>query len=204
MQGSGDDQPAFAVGTNLAGYEILGVLGEGGMGAVFLARHPRLPRNVALKVLHPALSRDPQYRARFEREADLASGLDHPNIVSVHDRGLDDGRLWISMQYAGQTNAADVLTAEGRMNPVRAVRIISKVGAALDHAHRFRLLHRDVKPANIMLSPDNDPDEQERVLLTDFGIAKTDETSAVKLTQTGSFLATFAYAAPEQIEGGAI
>jgi len=204
MHGSGDDQPAFAVGQNLAGYEILGVLGEGGMGAVFLARHPRLPRNVALKVLHPALSRDPQYRARFEREADLASGLDHPNIVAVHDRGLDDGRLWISMQYAGQTNASDVLAAEGRIDPARAVHIISKVGAALDHAHRVRLWHRDVKPANIMLWPDNDPDELERVLLTDFGIAKTDETSAAKLTQTGSFLATFAYAAPEQIEGGVI
>ena len=200
MFGAGEDPLAFSFGQILGGYELLGVLGEGGMGTVFLARHPRLPRNVALKVLHPALSRDPQFRARFEREASLAASLDHPNIVTVHDRGLDDGRLWISMQYAGRTNAADVVVADGPMDPVRAVHIVSKVGAALDHAHRVRLLHRDVKPANIMIAADDDPDEPERVLLTDFGIAKADDSS-VKLTETGALLATFAYAAPEQIEG---
>ena len=170
------------------------------MGAVYLAKHPRLPRRDALKLLNPAFSGDPNFRARFEREADLASGLIHRNIVAVYDRGAVDGQLWISMQYVAGVDASVAARAgDGSMTPHRVVHIISEVGAGLDFAHRSGLLHRDVKPANILLAAPDDPSEPEHVLLTDFGIAKsTDEVQ--HLTGTGNLLATLAYASPEQIE----
>src|SRR6478609_3043037 len=187
-------------GEQFAGYTIESVLGTGGMGAVYLAKHPRLPRRDALKLLNPAFSTDPNFRTRFEREADLASGLIHRNIVAVYDRGAVDGQLWISMQYVAGVDASVAARAgDGSMTPHRVVHIISEVGAGLDFAHRAGLLHRDVKPANILLAAPDDPSEPEHVLLTDFGIAKsTDE--AQHLTGTGNLLATLAYASPEQIE----
>jgi len=170
------------------------------MGAVYLAKHPRLPRRDALKLLNPAFSTDPNFRTRFEREADLASGLIHRNIVAVYDRGAVDGQLWISMQYVAGVDASVAARAgDGSMTPARVVHIISEVGSGLDFAHRSGLLHRDVKPANILLAAADDPSEPEHVLLTDFGIAKsTDEVQ--HLTGTGNLLATLAYASPEQIE----
>ena len=190
----------FAAGEEFAGYTIESVLGTGGMGAVYLARHPRLPRRDALKLLNPAFSGDPNFRTRFEREADLASGLIHRNIVAVYDRGAVDGQLWISMQYvAGVDASVASRSGDGSMTPHRVVHIISETGAGLDFAHRAGLLHRDVKPANILLAAPDDPSEPEHVLLTDFGIAKsTDEVQ--HLTGTGNLLATLAYASPEQIE----
>jgi len=191
---------ALAPGDEFAGYTIESTLGTGGMGAVYLAKHPRLPRRDALKLLNPAFSADVNFRARFEREADLASGLIHRNIVAVYDRGSVDGQLWISMQYVAGTDASVPAHAgDGSMTPARAVHIISEVGSGLDFAHRSGLLHRDVKPANILLAAPDDPREPELVLLTDFGIAKsTDEVQ--HLTGTGNLLATLAYASPEQIE----
>ena len=190
----------FAAGEEFAGYTIESVLGTGGMGAVYLAKHPRLPRRDALKLLNPAFSTDPNFRTRFEREADLASGLIHRNIVAVYDRGAVDGQLWISMQYVAGVDASVAARAgDGSMTPARVVHIISEVGSGLDFAHRSGLLHRDVKPANILLAAADDPSEPEHVLLTDFGIAKsTDEVQ--HLTGTGNLLATLAYASPEQIE----
>jgi serine/threonine protein kinase len=192
----------LAAGDVFAGYTIEAVLGTGGMGAVYLAKHPRLPRRDALKLLNPAFSSDPGFRARFEREADLASGLIHRNIVAVYDRGAVDGQLWISMQHVAGVDASVAARAgDGSMTPHRVVHIITEVGAGLDFAHRAGLLHRDVKPANILLAPSDDPAEPEHVLLTDFGIAKsTDEVQ--HLTGTGNLLATLAYASPEQIEAG--
>lgn len=178
-----------------AGYRIERVLGAGGMGTVYLARHPDLPRSEAIKVLSPELSRDPSFRARFLREADVAASLDHPNIVSIHQRGEYDGRLWIAMQYVEGTDADAALTS-GAMNPSRAMRIISEVGKALDYAHQRGVVHRDVKPANFLLSGGG---EDERVLLADFGIARA--LGDVGLTATGSVLATLAYAAPEVLAG---
>ena len=142
----------------------------------------------------------PNFRTRFEREADLASGLIHRNIVAVYDRGAVDGQLWISMQYVAGVDASVASRAgDGSMTPHRVVHIISEIGAGLDFAHRSGLLHRDVKPANILLAAPDDPSEPEHVLLTDFGIAKsTDEVQ--HLTGTGNLLATLAYASPEQIE----
>ncbi len=188
-------------GEQFAGYTIESVLGTGGMGAVYLAKHPRLPRRDALKLLNPAFSNDPNFRTRFEREADLAAGLVHRNIVAVYDRGSVDGQLWISMQYVAGVDASVAARAgDGSMTPHRVVHIISEVGAGLDYAHRAGLLHRDVKPANILLAAPDDPSEPEHVLLTDFGIAKSTTEEVQHLTGTGNLLATLAYASPEQIE----
>ncbi|WP_435829000.1 serine/threonine-protein kinase [Nocardia beijingensis] len=187
-------------GTIVGGYRIIRVLGAGGMGTVYLAKHPSLPRTDALKVLGGELSRDYEFRTRFEREANLAAGLDHPNIVSVYNRGEEQGQLWIAMQYVDGTDAAAELARDPHaMNPLRALRIATEVGKGLDYAHRKGLLHRDVKPANFLLSTPVDG-EEERVLLTDFGVAKANDDTT-ELTQTGSFVATIAYAPPEQLTG---
>lgn len=184
----------LSVGSVIAGYRIEEVLGAGGMGTVYRARHPSLPRSDALKVLSEQLSQDPQFRARFAREAELAATLDHPNVVTVYNRGETDGQLWIAMQYVAGSDADKEIT-QGRMTPARAVYIVGEVAKALDYAHRRHLLHRDVKPANFLLSHDD-----ERVFLADFGIARAlDET--VGLTQTGMVMASVAYAAPEGLAG---
>lgn len=181
----------------LGGYRIARLLGAGGMGAVYLASHPSLPRYVALKVLSAELSRDPDFRARFQREADVAASLDHPNIVAVYDRGqTTDGQLWIAMQFVDGTDADAALRA-GTMTPERAVHIVAAVATALDHAHSRTVVHRDVKPANFLLS--GPADAGERVLLGDFGIARA--LDDVGLTVTGSVMATVAYAAPEVLAG---
>jgi serine/threonine protein kinase/Tol biopolymer transport system component len=183
----------------VAGYTVVRELGSGGMGAVYLVRHPRLPRLDALKLLRRELSGDPDFAQRFLQEADVVARLAHRNIVAVLDRGEDDGQLWLTMQYVEGTDAETALAeAGGRLPPERAVHIVGEVGTALDAAHRQQLVHRDVKPANILLRAGDDG-EREQVFLTDFGIAKSlDGTKA--LTRTGMVLATFDYASPEQIE----
>ncbi|WP_101953288.1 serine/threonine-protein kinase [Mycobacterium intracellulare] len=186
----------LAVGTVIAGYRIENVLGSGGMGTVYLARHPTLPRSDALKILSAELSVDRQFRIRFTREADLAATLNHPNIVRVYNRGETDGHLWIAMEYVEGTAANDL--ARANLTPTRIVRIITDVAAALDYAHSRRVLHRDIKPGNFLISsPGSD---HERVLLADFGIARALD-DATTLTATGSMVGTAAYAAPETIEG---
>lgn len=189
-------------GEIFAGYRILRPLGAGGMGAVYLAQHPRLPRRDALKILDPALGADPEFRARFEREADLAARLEHPNVVAVYDRGAEGAALWIAMRYVDGVDAAELVRrGPGALPPARAVRIVAAAARGLDAAHRLRLLHRDVKPANIMVSADDDGGDVVR--LTDFGIARP-LGAATSLTVTGSVLATFAYAAPELLDGGPV
>ncbi|MFE6923303.1 serine/threonine-protein kinase [Nocardia sp. NPDC057663] len=186
----------------IAGYRVERMLGEGGMGAVYLAAHPALPRYDAIKVLSRRFTDDREFRARFEREANLSAGLDHPNIVAVYNRGEDQGRLWIAMQYVSGADAAQTMSADpSSMTPERALRIVTEVGKALDYAHQSGLLHRDVKPANFLLSPRLG--EEERVLLTDFGIAKA-MSDTEELTQDGDLLATVAYASPEQLLGGPV
>jgi eukaryotic-like serine/threonine-protein kinase len=186
----------FSAGFVFAGYRIERVLGAGGMGTVYLARDPDLPRSDALKVLSAELSRDADFRARFIREADVAAALDHPNIVSVHRRGEFEGQLWIAMQFVDGTDA-DAALRGGTMTPARAVYIIGQVAKALDYAHQRGVVHRDVKPANLLLSGPVGPDE--RVLLGDFGIARAFDD--VGLTIPGSVTATVAYAAPEVLAG---
>ncbi|MBO0854243.1 MAG: serine/threonine protein kinase [Nocardia sp.] len=191
---------AMSPGTIVGGYRIDRVLGAGGMGTVYLAKHPSLPRMDAIKVLSAELSSDPEFRGRFEREANLAAGLDHPNIVSVYNRGEENGQLWIAMQYVDGTDAsAELVRDRHSMTPLRALRIVTEVGKGLDYAHRRALLHRDIKPANFLLST-HAGDDEERVLLADFGVAKSADDAA-ELTQTGSFVATIAYASPEQLQG---
>ncbi|MEV6772377.1 serine/threonine-protein kinase [Nocardia sp. NPDC051030] len=189
-------------GTIFAGYRIERLLGAGGMGTVYLARHPRLPRTDALKVLPEALGLETEYRARFLREAEAAARLDHPNLVAVHDRGIDHGSLWISMQFVDGIDAAELIRRHpDGVPPAQALHILREVAQGLDEAHRLGLLHRDVKPANILMQ--SQPDRPDRVLVTDFGIAKAAGQSTA-LTQTGAVLATLAYVAPEQITAGLI
>ena len=187
-------------GEVFAGYRIVRPLGSGGMGEVYLAQHPRLPRRDALKVLRADVSADPGYRARFEREADLASTLWHPHIVGVHDRGEIDGQLWITMDYVDGTDAGHLMQRRypyGMPLP-EVLEIVSGIADALDYAHAQGLLHRDVKPSNILLTESRDG--ARRILLADFGIARaTDDTSG--LTATNMTLGSVGYAAPEQLRG---
>ena len=190
----------LAAGEEFAGYTILQVLGAGGMGTVYLAQHPRLPRQDALKVLSAELTADPQYQARFLREADIAATLSHPNILGIHDRGEHDGQLWISMDFVQGSDAAKLLRERYRDGmPIElALEILTAVASALDYAHQRGLLHRDVKPANILLE---DPDsDARRIYLADFGIARRVDDAA-GLTATNVAVGTVAYAAPEQLMG---
>lgn len=190
----------LAPGATFAGYTIVRLLGFGGMGEVYLAQHPRLPRQDALKVLPTAVSADGEYRERFNREADIAASLWHPHIVTIHDRGEHHGQLWISMDYVDGTDAAKALRERhpSGMPKHQVCEIISAVAEALDYAHQRDLLHRDVKPANILLAQPA-PDKQ-RILLADFGIARY-ANEASGLTATNMTVGTVAYAAPEQLLG---
>jgi hypothetical protein len=187
-------------GDVFAGYTIIKRLGSGGMGEVYLAQHPRLPRRDALKVLPAAMTADVEFRQRFSREADIASELWHPHIVGIHDRGEFEGQLWLSMDYVEGTDAAELLRSRrpSGMPGSEAFPIISAIADALDYAHQRGLLHRDIKPANILLS-DTDP-RGRRILLADFGIARqVGDISG--LTATNMVMGTTAYAAPEQLQG---
>lgn len=187
-------------GETFAGYTILRQLGTGGMGEVYLAEHPRLPRQEAVKILRKDVSADEEFRVRFNREAEMVARLYHPNIVGIHDRGDADGQLWISMDFVEGTDAGQLLQDRYRqgMPPNNVVHLISEVADALDYAHLKLLLHRDVKPANILLT---DLDSRPRALLADFGIARrTDDGN--RLTATSMTVGTVAYAAPEQLMGG--
>ncbi|WP_239655278.1 serine/threonine-protein kinase [Mycobacterium riyadhense] len=190
-------QQRLQPGQVFAGYRIERLLGVGGMGAVYLAGHPNLPKLVALKLLTRAMTDDDNVRARFLREADHVARLDHPNIVAVYDRGDQDGQLWIAMQYINGSDAAAAVR-EGPLPTARALRIVAETAKALDFAHAADMLHRDVKPANILLAQPTKA-EPERVLLADFGIAKTlDE--ATRITATGMFTGSLQYASPEQLD----
>ena len=190
---------ALSPGGVFGGYLIERKLGAGGMGTVYAARHPRLPRRVALKVLGEHLGSSPEFRTRFAREAELAARVDHPNVVSVYDRGVEGDRLWIAMQYVDGVDVHELI-GRGRsvLTPGRATFILAEAAKGLDSAHRRGLLHRDVKPANILVAEDRD--EGDQVLVTDFGIARAlDQTSA--LTNASSIAATVPFASPEQLTG---
>jgi serine/threonine protein kinase, bacterial len=187
-------------GETFAGFTIVRLLGSGGMGEVYLAEHPRLPRRDALKVLPTDVSGDQEFQDRFNREADLAASLWHPHIVGIHDRGEFNGRLWISMDYVDGIDAAQLVrdSYPSGMPPDEAIEIIRDIASALDYAHSEGLLHRDVKPANILLATRRSGER--RILLADFGIArKIDEVSGI--TQTNMTVGSVAYSSPEQLRG---
>jgi serine/threonine protein kinase len=191
------ERSAPAVGETFGGYTIESLLGRGGMGAVYLATHERLARQVALKVISPELAHDQEFRARFLRESQLAASLDHPNVIPIYDTDEVDGILFLAMRYVRGSSLQALLRLRGLLSPAETLRIAEQIGGALDAAHGAGLVHRDVKPANILVA-----EPGEHTYLCDFGLAK--RTSSEGMTRTGSFLGTVDYCAPEQIEGGPI
>ena len=193
--------PDPAVGTEVAGYRIVEEAGSGGMGVVYRAEETGLGgRPVALKLLPPALAGDPDFRARFLREMRVAAAIDHPNIVPIYRAGEDGGLLYLAMRYVHASDLRRVLETEGRLEPARALAILDQVARALDAAHARGLVHRDIKPGNILLAPpvlDGDP---EHVYLVDFGLARSDSDDR-SIGGGGWFLGTPRYAAPEQAAG---
>ncbi len=185
--------PTLQPGIILAGYRIEAQLGRGGMGVVYRAVHERLGRTAALKVLSPELAQDEEYRVRFVRESQLAASLEHPNVLPVYDAGETEDVLYLAMRYVDGSDLREVLRQEGSLTPERTLELIAQVASALDAAHEAGLVHRDVKPANILI------DRTGRVFLSDFGVAK--RTGGTQLTRTGSFLGSVDYCSPEQIEG---
>jgi serine/threonine protein kinase len=181
------------IGTEFAGYRITGVLGRGGMSVVYAAEHLGLGRTVALKVLAASLAHDESFRERFVRESKLAATLDHPNIIPIYDAGEAEDCLYIAMRHVEGGDLGTLIKKEGPLALGQTIFFVEQVAGALDQAHSQGLVHRDVKPANILIARPSD-----RVYLTDFGVVK--QTATPGLTKTGYFLGTFAYAAPEQIE----
>ena len=188
------DPAAPGVGETFGDYTIESVLGRGGMGTVYLATQARLGRKVALKVITPELAYDDDFRARFLRESQLAASLDHPNVIPIYDTGEVDGVLYLAMRYVSGSSLQVMIRTRGELPVAETLRVAEQIGSALDAAHRAGLVHRDVKPANILVA---EPDDH--AYLCDFGLAK--RTSSSALTRTGSFLGSVDYCAPEQIEG---
>jgi YVTN family beta-propeller protein len=184
-------------GTALGGYRIVSLIGRGGMGVVYLAEHVALDRRVALKVVAPELQEDESFRERFLREARLAASLEHPNIIPVYDAGVEGGVLFLAMRFVDGENLGHLIEREERLPADRAVEILAKVASALDEAHRNGLVHRDVKPDNVLLGTSGS------VYLTDFGLVRRLD-SASRLTKTGYMMGTLNYMAPEVFRGQAV
>ena len=188
----------FTTGSRIAGYRLEEQIGRGGMAVVFRAHDPRLDRRVALKILAPELARDDAFRQRFIRESRAAAAVDHPHIIPVFEAGEAAGVLFIAMRYVQGRDVRSLLDELGTLPPPRAISIITQVASALDAAHSHGLVHRDVKPANMLL--DRTVGRADHVYLSDFGLSKQSLSSS-GLTGTGQFLGTLDYVAPEQIEG---
>ncbi|OBK89169.1 serine/threonine protein kinase [Mycolicibacter heraklionensis] len=191
---------ALASGSIFAEYTILKLVGAGGMGKVYLAQHPRLPRREALKILRRSLSADDEYEERFRREAEAAAVLVHPNIVRVHDRGEYRGRLWLSMEYIEGETLGELITRKfpAGMPAQIVIPIVASIADALDYAHGQGVVHRDVKPSNILVTEDGD--EVLTAVLADFGVARQ-LSGPTGLTASNLAIGTVAYAAPEQLMG---
>jgi CheY-like chemotaxis protein len=183
------------LGTVIAGYQIEERIGRGGMGVVYRAEHLNLRRRAAVKIIAPDLAESEGFRERFTREARIAAALQHPNIVTVYDAGEVDGLLYLAMQYIEGDDLAGMLRSDGRLRPYRAIDVCRQVASALDAAHAMGLIHRDVKPANVLI-------EGRTAFLTDFGLTKRLEGgTTTQLTRVGDVVGTIHYVAPEQIEG---
>jgi hypothetical protein len=184
-------------GDEFAGYRIERRLGRGGMGILYLAVEPGLERRVALKLIAPEATSDEVFARRFAEESRIAASIEHPNVVPIYAAGEEAGVPYIAMRYVAGADLARRLVREGRLPPQIAVGLIAQIGNGLDAIHAAGLIHRDVKPANVLLSGDD------HAYITDFGVARNVATES-GLTQTGRFVGTLDYVAPEQISGGAI
>ncbi len=195
--------PDLNPGTTFAGHRIEGIAGRGGMGTVYRATHLALDHVVALKVISPDLAADEGFRERFRSESRVAVSLRHPNVVPIHHAGEEDGLLFVTMDLIDGPDLRRLLISEGPLDPERATALIGQVASALDVAHSRGLVHRDIKPGNILVEPRSERAGGEHAYLTDFGLAKRFDqaTQASGLTGTGAFVGTLDYVAPEQIRG---
>ncbi|MFJ4787435.1 serine/threonine-protein kinase [Streptomyces sp. NPDC088794] len=193
-------RPSELIGRQVAGYRIEREIGRGGMAVVYRARDLRLDRAVALKLLAPELARNDTFRLRFTHESRAAAAIDHPHIVPVFEAGETDGVLYIAMRYVEGSDLRHLLDRQGPLAPPAALRIAAQVASALDAAHDHGLVHRDVKPGNILVARGTDSDHPEHVYLTDFGLTKK-SLSLTGFTSVGQFVGTLDYVAPEQISG---
>ena len=194
---------SLETGGVVGGYRIESLLGRGGMAAVYLAEDSRLKRKVALKILSPELAADDAFRRRFVDESEQLAAVDHPNIIPVYEAGQDEGHLFIAMRYVDSTDLKELIASEGPLLPERAISIVAQVAGALDAAHAKGLVHRDVKPANVLVAVGSGGDGSDHAYLSDFGLTKrTQETSG--LTKTGFLMGTIDYVAPEQISGSGV
>ncbi|HXT90396.1 MAG TPA: serine/threonine-protein kinase [Trebonia sp.] len=188
------------VGEEFAGYRLVSVLGRGGMSIVFRAENPRLGNVIALKVLDPSLATDDIFRTRFLEESRIAASMNHPNVIPIHDMGSSDGLLYIAMRCVTGTDLRQMLKKRGRLQPDTSVFLLEQAARALDAAHRRGLVHRDVKPGNLLVERGNEGSDPDHVYLADFGITKH-LGGRTGLTSSGQFLGTIDYVAPEQIRG---
>ena len=191
------------VGDEFAGYRVRSVLGRGGMSVVYQAENLRLSSVIALKVLAPELASDDVFRARFLEESRIAASLNHPNVIPIYDMGSQDDLLYIAMRYVSGTDMRQMIKKRGRILPATALFLIGQAARALDAAHRKGLVHRDVKPGNLLIERGSDDADPDHVYLADFGITKH-AMSRSGLTSTGQFLGTIDYVAPEQIRGTSV
>jgi serine/threonine protein kinase len=181
-------------GSTFAGYEVESVVGAGGIGILYRARQVKLDRPVALKLVEADVARDPVVRERLRREARMVASLDHPNVVPLYEAGEEGGTVYIVTRWVEGTELGNLILGEGPMEPVRAARTAAQIADALEVAHEKGLVHRDVKPSNVILT------SEDHVYLTDFGLTKRAGT-APGLTGVDQMLGTVDYVAPEQIEG---
>jgi hypothetical protein len=196
--------PGFLeVGTEVAGYRVASFIGRGGMAVVYRAEDLRLGRNVALKLLAPELSQNEKFQQRFMRESRLAAAIDHPNIIPIYEAGEVGGLLYIVMRYVEGSDLKKVIERDGPLDLARVSMLLRQVASALDAAHSRGLVHRDVKPGNVLLASGTGPEDEDHVYLTDFGLTKR-SSSLSGLTVTGHFLGTIDYVAPEQITGNPV
>ncbi|EST19873.1 serine/threonine-protein kinase [Streptomyces roseochromogenus] len=193
-------RPSELIGRQVANYLVESEIGRGGMAVVFRARDLRLDRTVALKLLAPELARNDTFRKRFIHESQVAAAIDHPHIVPVFEAGETDGVLYIAMRYVPGSDLRRLLDLRGPLPLPHVVRIAAQVASALDAAHEHGLVHRDVKPGNILIAEGIDSDHPEHVYLTDFGLTKK-SLSLTGFTSVGQFVGTLDYVAPEQISG---
>ena len=191
------------VGDEFAGYRMRSVLGRGGMSVVYQAENLRLSNVIALKVLAPELAADDVFRARFLEESRIAASLNHPNVIPIYDMGSSNGLLYIAMRYVSGTDLRQMIKKRGRIQPETALFLLGQAARALDAAHRKGLVHRDVKPGNLLIERGSDDADPDHVYLADFGITKH-AMSRTGLTSTGQFLGTIDYVAPEQIRGTSV